>query len=93
VTTIERTREDSMLLANGIIFTIKELHDNNVHYFNQKRADAMRRFCQPEIAAFSMQLLELSFGLAALAVHAAKLQEAAESDEYAKKFWSSTTIN
>ncbi len=91
--TLERTKQDTLHMVNGVITTIKELHEYNVPQLNLIWQDAKRRFCQPDESAAAMRLLEISFGLASLAVYTAKLQEAIENDEYARKLWSNTSIN
>lgn len=90
---LEPTKHETMVVADGVILTIRELHDMNIPQLNALWQDARRRFCKEEESAYAMRLLELSFGLAALAVHAAKLQSAVESVDYARTFWQSVSVN
>lgn len=90
--TIERTSKEAMMLADGVIFTIKELHENNMPFYNHALQEARRTYCKMQESTAAIRILELSFGLAKLAVHAALLQEAAVNEKFAKQFWSNTNL-
>jgi len=92
VTTLERTPQFALATANAFIVVIKDMHDCNIPRLEEARRAATHNGNRELRAATSLALLQLSFGLARLAVHAGSLQSAAENETYARKFWASPAI-
>jgi hypothetical protein len=84
MTLVEITAQDALHVANGYHATIKALHASNVPRYQQQFANATNR---DERSTYAMYLLQISFGLATLAVRAVYLEEAASNKVYAQKYW------